>query len=188
MPNTKTFENEHLKCTIDFEDDSLKLSINGKFKQPVVDAAADDAPHIEFVGAAPPNKMTSTSGSHLPFSSAEQAYFNTPNRGTAKIVDGARFQLDVWLPNAYYVECGTIYIPPTIFIKFGKDKYANITILDEIPFKTLTYHPLRKKHHVWLYSTQFSLPVRSQNSILYSSAYPENYGTYENFFGLKPPL
>ena len=140
--------------------------------------------------AANPAQRGISPASGYPYTSAEQAFDRSPNIGKVPIIDG-NFEITVVYPSAYYAGLGSVLIPPTLHIKIdGSDEhYAAIRLGEEVPFRTLTYpsNASRNARDSPLFYYNPNLPIRSQESILRSSAYPSHYNTPNNFWGYKPP-
>ena len=159
------------------------ITIKGKLKQFEPNAT------IMYWAANPPQRGYSYSGSGLPYANPEQAYDRTPNTGAVKAHNG-EFQITIKYPSAYYVGLGSLYIEPSIHLKVlgSKDKYETIRLGQGVPYRTLTYPaPPSKNPRIDPNFYASSLPVRSQESILRSSGYPQTYYMPDNFCGLKPP-
>ncbi len=98
---------------------------------------------VKYWAAAPMDRMTSFTGSGLPFASAEMAYENTPNRGTVKAVDG-KFSFPIFKPNSFYVKGGTQLLPPHVLINVcngNKREIEAIIVGKSQPHRSLTTLP-----------------------------------------------
>jgi hypothetical protein len=168
------------------------IRIRGKITEGVDDA------RLFYFAAAPADKRQSFSGSGLPFSDADQAFFSSPNVGSVKLSGDNGFDIEIVTPNAYYVGLGSQYVPPTLHVwytKGGKRKDAAIKVNNGIPFRMLTYPMLstRPRDGPMFYKAE---PVfaRTQEQILRDSGYPSkqaiqaSYAMPPNFWGLKPPF
>ena len=165
---------------------------NGNLKVTAEVKSKTDNPTIIFWAAAPATLSSSYSGSGLPYANPEQAYDGSPNVGSVKAVN-RRFEFNIYMPNAYYVGLGSLYVPPNIHFKIcepGSDnKFITIKLNEGIPFRTLTYTaPPSKLSRVSpsFYDNRHTLPVRSQEQILRDAGYPCDSGMPDNFWGLKP--
>jgi hypothetical protein len=155
----------------------------------------DDA-RVEYVAAAPPHKNASFSGSCLPYTTVDQAFYGTPNRGQASVRmnRSATIQL-VGMPGSFYTGLGTVVVPPTLYVAYhsgGQRRTAAVVLHHGVPFRTLTYPDKRKSAAGAFYDVKFPL-ARSQEQILYEAAYPADAGLVadaepRNFWGGKPPL
>lgn len=137
---------------------------------------------VNFYAPCPPNFNESFSGSGLPFKDKQQAYFNTPNKGSIKTVNN-EFELELLCPNSYYIDFNTIQFPELTL------KYNDKTIvvpLDKftVPYRSLQYPELRQKQQQMFYNRKNK--VRSQEQIILESQYPLNESP--NFWGTKPPM
>ena len=143
---------------------------------------------IRYVAASPPDYRATYTGSGLPFASHSQAFYNTPNKGIVRLVDNT-FEIRLMYPNSYYIGLGTVMVPPTVYIFYqnneGKTRKVPIQISEGIPYRSLTYSPIRKD--AMFYKWGWSLPVRTQEQVLRDAGYP-SYNTMDvNHWGLKPP-
>lgn len=141
-----------------------------------------------YLAASPPDYRASYSGSGLPWSSMEQAFSQTPNRGVIQLAEGGRFSFKVYMPNSYYNNFEGIMVEPHVMVSYvsgGEDKVINIQLKQGVPYRTLTYQPQRKD--TMFYSSGWSLSVRSQEQVLKDSGYPSDNRMPENHWGLKPP-
>lgn len=178
--NIKTNE---IQFTINFLNSKQLVKISGKVNENVKDNI------LTFSAAAPADRMTSFSGSGLPFPNAQMAFDNSKNIGSIKISSDNTFSLEMYTPNSYYVGM-THKIPPTVYFKYNngyKNKNISLKLFDGIPYRSLTYPEQRKD--VAFYSSLWALPVRGQEEILRSSGYPSDVMIeYEKFWGLRPPV
>lgn len=155
-----------------------------------------DDDRMFYFAAAPPDYRASFSGSALPFASATQAFFDSPNRGWVPVDPQGNVVVRLRYPNAYYAGLGTLYVPPTLFAYYvvdGRRKHVSAPIGNGVPFRTLTYPTTqssrRARHDCTFYSTEpKNHGVRSQEQILRDSAYPDLNATPLDFWGAKPPV
>lgn len=151
-------------------------------------------PKIIFWAANPPTYTTSYSGSGLPYPNSDVAYENTPNTGSV-IAKDRKFQFRIRYPNAYYAGLGSVYVEPCVHIKVcEKDSEQNVETIklgNGIPFRSLTYPPTQPNTRVrsnnLFYSGRDKLPVRTQETILRESGYPEENIVPNNFWGNAVP-
>jgi hypothetical protein len=140
--------------------------------------------------AANPAQRGISPASGYPYANVEQAFDRSPNIGKVPIKDG-KFEIDIIYPSAYYSGLGSVLIPPTIHIKIedSDQYYASIRLGEEVPFRTLTYpsNSSRNARDSPLFYYNPNLPIRGQEAILRSSAYPSHYHTPNNFWGYRPP-
>ena len=117
----------------------------------VMEAGVDTGSGIRFLAAAPPDRGGSYSGSGLPFASASQAFFNTPNVGSAPLGPDGSFELRLpTMPNAYYAGVGTVLVPPCVHLTYTCDGRARTrtTAVElaavAVPHRLLTYPASRR--------------------------------------------
>jgi hypothetical protein len=160
-----------------------ELTVQGSLRH-----TPDDG-RLHYLAAAPPDLRTSAAGSALPFADAEQAFCNTPNRGTIHVGGpGNHFQVRLRCPNAYYAGLGTVYIPPTLHLKYmhgGRAVHEARQVSEGVPFRALTYPPARTGPEFYAVPDRL---LRSQEQILYDSAFPDFNRQPADFWGGKPPL
>jgi hypothetical protein len=149
---------------------------------------------VVYWAANPPTFSQSYYGSAHPYPNPSVAYENTPNKGSVRCKDGY-FEFRVYYPNAYYVGLGTVYVEPHVNIKVStgseNDEVHRITLGNGVPFRTLTYAPPTNnypRYNPLFYQGLGQLPVRTQESILRSSAFPDKNEYPTNFWGMKPPV
>jgi len=143
---------------------------------------------VSYLAAAPAERRATFTGSGLPFASPRQAFERTPNRGVARVGPGGTCHVQLVYPNAYYVGLGTAYVPPVVHVSYsvaGANVTETVPVGRGLPFRTLTYPD---KRSTCMFYDNWNLPVRTQEQILRSSAYPEARQSPPNFWGLKPPV
>jgi hypothetical protein len=161
------------------------LIIEGKINDTVKDGK------INYIAAAGPDRRATFTGSGLPFKDQIQAFDNTPNIGELQLTSGNRFTIPLITPNSYMVGLGSVQVPPTLYIYYtrsdGNENMISIKVSEPIPYRLLTYptYP-RPRIDASFYDTQFELIPKTQEQILYDSAYPSTRKTYENFWGKRP--
>ena len=141
----------------------------------------------------------SSEGDNLPFHNEEQAFYRKENIGEA-LISNRRFSFTISMPNSYYKQLGSVYIPPIVQLALNraKDTLFNIKLSDGIPYRYLS-HPAVKSYasqvdklycpsSPYFYNNVLNLPSRSQNTILCSSQYPDKNIMPKNFWGDKPSL
>ena len=157
--------------------------------------APDAGAKVAFMAAAPPERRASFTGSCLPYANETQAFDGgRAMRGHAAPGDGDSGEHTLRLaatPNAYYVGLGTVLVPPSVFVSYphrGQLIRGAAKLSDGVPFRTLTYPALRGSAS--FYDTPV-VPVRSQQSILFASAFPDSpvrSTTPSEFWGGKPAV
>lgn len=184
------FESAYCSGTISHGEYDRQIVVQGRITEQIKDNT------VYFIAASPPDYRATFSGSGLPFYSQVQAFENTPNKGKIVVSIGVEFQIELMMPNSYYVGLGTVYVPPTLYLEYfnaeGQKRNVSIKLSDGIPYRSLTWPGPGQKTAArggpMFYATQFKLPVRSQEQILRDAAYPEKNKMDEDFWGLKPPL
>jgi hypothetical protein len=173
----KQFNSIYCKGNVTFLKNN-EIIIEGEINDEITD------PNIQYYAPAPPDYMTTFSGSGLPFASESQAFSNTPNKGIIKL-DQNKFVINMACPNSYYKDFNT-YVTPSVTITYNNDKNIKLMLLnDKIAHRSLQYPELRKKEQQMFYNRK--LPIRSQEKILRDSEY-NLYSEPVNFWGLKPPM
>ena len=151
-------------------------------------------PKVLFWAANPPTYTTSYSGSGLPYPNPDIAYENTPNRGSV-IANNRSFEFRIRYPNSFYIGLGSLYLEPCVHIKIcenGTDgNVETIKLGNGIPFRSLTYPPTqpntRPRRGPLFYLGRDKLPIRSQETILRESGFPEENIVPKNFWGMAVP-
>lgn len=154
----------------------------------------DGSVHDEFkyIAARPADRRASYSGSGFPFPNKQQAFDNTPTKGTVKY-NGSTFQLTFPIPNSYYANLGNQLILPTLFISYknasGKQQVIEIVVDDQIPYRLLQFptFPLQRNDATF-YHAHHNLPVRTQEQVLRDSEYPSSKKMASDYWGLRPAL
>ena len=146
---------------------------------------------VHYAASAPADRRVSFAGSGLPFGDMDQAFAHTPNRGTVFLTKGGALTIHLKsVPNAYYDQAGSVLVPPTVFLLYSRDgvqQQASWQIAPYgIPYRMLQHPEVRKD------AMFYNVPstVRSQEDIIWDSAYPCSYHVPNNFWGggRKPPL
>jgi hypothetical protein len=175
--DSKHFKTEYCKGTVTFLND-----YNIEIECTITDTVTDDK--VSFLAAAPPDTMTTFSGSGLPYATYSQAFYNTPNRGTVKLVNNS-CNIKLLRPNSYYANFNDLKLPHVI-ITYNKNKKVDIVLASEkIAYRSLQYPSLRKSQKEMFYNRDH--PIRSQEKILRDSEY-DSWNEHKNFWGLKPPV
>mgnify|MGYP001183002765 CR=1 FL=1 len=109
---------------------------------------------LKYIASSPPDFRTSYTGSGLPFPNTEIAYQNTPNKGAVKMENG-EFSIYINYPNSFYLNQGTMLLPPHVLVKVCDDNDDNVEIVqlgESIPHRTLTSNTFTRsnfKDKVW---------------------------------------
>jgi hypothetical protein len=148
---------------------------------------------IKYSASNPPTYNSNFSGSGLPFPNETIAFENTPNMGVIEVING-KFSFAIRYPNSYYINLGSVYIPPQVRLmlvdKNNKqmESIKTVNLGEGIPFRTLTWPIQRDWNKGALFYKNNDLPVRTQYQILLDSSYPSTNKIPENFWGLKPSM
>ena len=156
------------------------VTFSGKLPQQPDDGTA------YYIAAAPPDYRSSFTGSAMPFVDSEQAFYNTPNRGSVRVREDGSFDVHLVMPNSYYVGLGTVRVPPTLHVSYqvsGQRVQKAMQISRGVPFRSLTYPNTRTSPVFYASEAQY---IRSQEQILHASSYPDINAEPDNFWGEKP--
>lgn len=152
---------------------------------------------ITVWAADPVDRRQSFSGSGMPFASPEMAFVN--NSVVLDNYHDSDFKVTLLEPNAFYDQGGSVYVPPTVFVRVESLKEKSKTkVLSKYyrlaqvgaPYRALSYvmpQGVRPRTSVEFYGGRRQLPYRTQYEILQDSAYPCEDKMEGNFWGLKPP-
>lgn len=138
------FDNEFVQCTIEIQpsqpDHVPRIRVRGHVKQ--MAASTEATVHA----AKSIDRMTSYTGSGLPFPCSQIAFENTPNFFRITEPTGV-FDLEFSYPNAYYTTDAYQKIEPSVFVTLHwKDPQREQTVVrlpmkDTLPLRTLSYRP-----------------------------------------------
>lgn len=169
--------------------DNRAVLIEGRFER---DVRVDNGT-MHFLAAAPADHRESFTGSGLPFANEDQAFADTPNRGSVDFKTGVAeygaFKLACFLPNSYYADFSGALVGPEVLLIFsssGKERVVRIRLPDAIPYRSLTYPALRQSPS--FYESGWRMPVRTQEQVLRDAGYPCKNKEDPHFWGLKPPM
>lgn len=174
------FENDACNGTINTSRTDVNLVL--RFKEHVLGET------IEFLAASPPDYRETFTGSGLPFATKTQAFQETPNNGTVRVINGEA-HINMFLPNSYYEDFNTL-VGPYVDIMYktydDKERHLTIKLGNAVPYRSLSYPDARVNKQQGFYDGGFELPVRTQEQVLYASAYPSKNTVESNFWGYKP--
>lgn len=144
-----------------------------------------DGLEVEYIAAASADRRFSFSGSGLAFGDVRQAFANTPNQGSAKVARDGTFVLKLHgMPNAYYDHAGSVYMGPAVHLRYksgGRVTHAVMKIEKHgVPYRTLNHPDIRTSPHFYAPHRPW---IRSQEDILFKSAYPCHDFVPKNFWG-----
>lgn len=136
-----------------------------------------DTGTVDYAASAPCTRGSSFDGSCLPFASETQAMEGPSTRGTAieKAPGTGVYSARIATPNSYYLGLGTQLVPPALHVAYragGRDVRGAARVADGVPFRTLTYPSMRTG--AGFYQPQIPATVRSQQEILFASAFPSD--------------
>jgi hypothetical protein len=149
----------------------------------------DDMPDdgmVRYAAPTPVPRGASFSGSGMPFASASQAFDRTPNKGVARVGTDHTFEVVLEAPGAYYVGLGTVKVAPVLHIAYkakGTLQTDQLPLGEGTPFRTTTYPASRSSASFYDHD---HVLIRSQEEILYDSAYPSTDVEPPDFWGGKP--
>ena len=190
-PRYKEINENNFDFEIELETKSIdnnSFIINGKVETNIM----SDKLYVKYVAANPPTYNSNFSGSGLPYPNEDVAFENTPNKGSVEVVNG-NFTISIKYPNSYYINMGTVYVEPSIKLSLFNinnkqiGKVKNINLGEGIPFRSLTWTPIRNWNNGPLFYENSDLPVRTQYQILLDSSYPLKNKMPKNFWGIMPP-
>jgi len=128
-------KNEYLSCSVEIVDNKVKIKGNI--------ASASNYIGMVIKASNPIDRMTTYTGSGLPFPCHGIAFEGTPNE--YKIPDNGIFETTFSYPNTFYDEDYTKLIPPCIFfILQQKNKEPLVfkyELANPLPVRSLTYRP-----------------------------------------------
>jgi hypothetical protein len=180
----QAFENEDCSGTLT-KDIRGDISVKGRVSNSLVEQK------VKFWAAAPANHGQSFTGSALPFANPEMAYENSPNKGIVMTNNG-EFELKLFMPNAFYIDLGSTYVPPHVNIEIcrsGGNKTFAVQLGEGIPYRTLTFCPPPtgvSRTSPEFYKSSDRADVRTQEQIIRSYAYPKDNKYAKDYWGGKP--
>lgn len=126
--------NDQVDCTITPTGNTLRII--GRVRIPSVFS------RMVLMAANPIDRMTSYSGSGLPFSCPDMAFANTPN--FVVIPSSGEFDTSFVFPNSYYTNDLTQRVPPSVFFFLENNEgrppvTVRYTLNEPLPLRTLTH-------------------------------------------------
>lgn len=107
------------------------------------------------------------------------------------------FKATLLEPNGFYEYGGSVYVPPTVFVKVVSEKDPTKAIHSQtlieplaVPYRSLSYtmpKDVKQRDSCLFYGGRDTLPHRTQYEILVDSSYPCKDRMEQNYWGLKPP-
>ena len=181
--NIRPFKAPYCGGTIQKNDDGT-VTVECVFEDGV------DVQSLQFKAARPADHRASYTGSAFPFANKQQAFDNTPTQGKVKVM-GNTFRLTFPIPNSYYANVGTQFVPPTLFVSYingnGSNQIIEIQVDEQIPYRFLQFPSQRQ--NATFYHAHHNLPVRTQEQVLLDGQYPTSPRKMAgDYWGLRPAL
>lgn len=151
-------ENQHISCKV------LRQNINIHVECTIKDEMLDNK--LYFYAANTPDRLTTFSGSGLPFPNKYIAFEGSPNIGRINVNKEKKFTLKLLRPNSYYDDNFEL-IEPEVIIKYylinNKTRVLNIPIDNRIPYRNLLKNNNNKKNDIIrLLDTQEKILLKNQ--------------------------
>jgi len=131
------FNNDYISCKVLFTE-TRKINLEGNIKN------SSNYEYMLIMAAHTIDRITSYTGSGLPWTCPGMAFENTPNR--IEVPSDGNFKGTFSYPNAYYTNDAFTKIPPSIFVVLKPyNSESEITMRLELPedeilkLRTLTY-------------------------------------------------
>jgi hypothetical protein len=146
---------------------------------------------VHWVAAPGVDRMTTFTGSGLPFASPQQALQGTTNRGTVRLDPRNECTITLHeIPNAFRDTTGRILVPPTVFVGYHLAGHAQPTaqavpLLPPLKYRDIVH---RCKGPLCYAGAWENLPIRTQETVLLQSAWDPRERSAVFDFGLKPPM
>lgn len=99
---------------------------------------------IDYIASAPADSRTTFTGSGLPFVTLAQAFWKTPNMGTASVSNDGHAKVNLAFPNKI-CPFSMEDIPPTLFVRWATKKrdgfvYTKVKIADvSVPHRDVRF-------------------------------------------------
>jgi len=137
----RTVEEEGVRAEIR-RDTMGRVSVNG-----VLTKFQGMKQRIRWIAPTSIHRTIGFNGSGLPYHNADQAFFNTNNKGLIESRDGS-FSINMSeLPSAYYTGLGSLYVPPVVMleteIEGNKESYRTHIFLSPlgVPYRWIAGSP-----------------------------------------------
>jgi hypothetical protein len=148
---------------------------------------------VEYLAAAPVDRMTTFTGSALPAPSLVHAFGHGASRGRT-YVDAGSSSCTITVPQPNRMSGMDGQLPPSIFVFYLREGQQTPTVdqivLDGYHWRSLDHPGLRTQTAAMFYSGGWeSLPIRTQEQILRSSAYNKfghSDAALDSYWGLRP--
>lgn len=144
-PHRVQISNEYVRATLDIREDWATVLVRGSVVSPSSYAK------MELIASNPIDRMTTYTGSGLPFPCAGMAFDGTPNY--VEIGPSGSFEKVFAYPNAFYAQDAFEKIPPSVFVRlYYKNEqlepvYVRMELPEPVPtqVRTLTHRQNRYK-------------------------------------------
>lgn len=166
---SKTYTDEHITCNIEISECSKYVNLSGKINNP------GSYSTMEIIAPNPVIKMTSYSGTGLPYSCIDQALEGTKNKMNATN-DGV-FSGVFTYPNSYYTSDMKVEVKPSIFVQLisknesVKSSVFRIELPDPYPLRTLIYRPGYYKGTSFYHDKEYVLPISTAEKTMMNLRY-----------------
>lgn len=170
-----TYTDQYVTCNIEISTCSKYLRLNGKINNP------ENYSYMEIIAPNPVIKMTSYSGTGLPYSCIDQALEGTKNK-IIPTKDGF-FNGIFTYPNAYYTADMKVLVKPSIFVQLNNiisDKapiIVRIELPQPYPLRTLIDRENYYKGPEFYQNKEYILPITTaEKTMMYLSGAKIKYG------------
>lgn len=164
----KTYTDQYITCNIQLSRCNKYVNLNGKINSP------ENYSVMELIAPNPVIKMTSYSGTGLPYSCIDHALEGTKNK-MYPTKDGI-FSGVFTYPNSYYTADMKIEVKPSIFVQLVglhesiKTIVLRIELPDPYPLRTLVHRPGFYKGPSYCHDKEYMLPITTaEKTMLYMS-------------------
>ena len=160
------YNDEYTTYNITVNSDNSALKINGSIKNNTL------YKDIIIIAPNPINRMSSYSGSGLPYPNYEIAFENTPN--IHKIEASGIFNISFKYPNSFYMPDGINKIKPSIYFLFttfdNKSFRLQYELRDINPLRTLINRDSRKNPEFYG-AKDHILPIATAEKVMLAYSY-----------------
>lgn len=125
---------------------------------------------VDYVAAAPADTMSNFSGSGLPYGTIEQAYYNTPNKGSVQTVNKIAF-LRLRKPNSYYIDFNVLR-HPHVTLSYNNKMLVDVLLdMEKINHRSLQYNDPGYFRDTLRKPPSVGNVVKTQEQLIRSKAY-----------------
>jgi hypothetical protein len=167
------FKNDHVECTVVIAADQMHVRASGVVRVPSAYT------HMTVIAPNSVDRLTSYSGSGLPFPCANIAFENTPNK---VVIDPTGvFDVTFTYPNSYYSNNMLQRIEPSLFFILQRGPteeavYVRIPLEDVLPLRTLTHRPERTGPEFYSRVEDLIAPTTAEGVMRSLKEYKAKYG------------